>query len=230
MSNTEIIPSLCIVPIVGLNPDRGCGPFLGTGVFVGDNKLLVTCEHVLEAWDGSYGISSHEDTPALYQTSVLHRNVDTDLACLQVEGYEAPYSLPLAEDDEIILNQLVCSFEYGTTDTVGNQINFSPANRMGNVTRLRDLTERFGASGDYMLELSFAALKGASGAPVMSWIPPFRLWGILSQNVARELHPAQIERVLDEGGNLEEETRFYLPQGLAIHVKHVRTMLNEIET
>ena len=79
-----------------------------------------------------------------------------------------------------------------------------------------------------MLELSFPALKGASGAPVITWKPPFRLWGILSQNVARELHPAQVEKVLDEGGNMTEETRFYLPLGLAIHVKHVRKLLEAL--
>jgi len=230
MSGIEIVPSLCAVPIVGLNPDGGCGPFLGTGAFVGDKKLLVTCEHVLAQWKGRYGISAHEDEPRIYQAIPLHRDTNTDLACLNVNEYVSPYSFPLAEDNEIILNQLVCAFEYGTTDTVAGHIDFSPANRMGNVTRIRDLTARFNAAGDHMLELSFPALKGASGAPVITWTPPFKLFGILSQNVARELHPSQIEAIEDENGNVTDETRFYLPQGLAVHVKHVRGMLSAIET
>ena len=230
MSDIEIVPSLCVVPIVGLHPDGGCGPFLGTGSFVGEEKVLVTCEHVLSQWDGLYGISAHEDQPQIYVANTLHRNSNIDLACLKVEGYEPPYSFPLAEDEEIILNQHVCAFEYGTTETIAGHINFSPANRMGNVTRIRDLRDRFNGAGDHMLELSFPALKGASGAPIITWRPPFKLFGILSQNVARELHPSQVETIEDEGGNVVEEIKFYLPQGLAIHVKHVRDLIGGIET
>ncbi|MHB8455596.1 MAG: ISAzo13-like element transposase-related protein [Acidiferrobacterales bacterium] len=34
MAVEDLIPSLCIVPIVGLHDGSSCGPFLGTGVFV----------------------------------------------------------------------------------------------------------------------------------------------------------------------------------------------------
>lgn len=226
----EIIPSLCIVPVIGMHPDGGCGPFLGTGSFVGEQRRLITCEHVLAQWDGNYGISTHEDNPQLYPAMPIRRDTETDLACLEVKGYEPPNFIPLEHDDEIILNQLICSFEYGTTVVAGNHINFSPANRMGNVTRVLDLTEHYSTAGDRMLELSFPALKGASGAPVFNWLPPFNLWGILSQNIARELHPARVETILDEEGNVTDETRFYLPQGLAINVIHIRELLQEIET
>ena len=65
-------------------------------------------------------------------------------------------------------------------------------------------------------------------APIMSWSPPFKLWGIVKANVSNELLPAQIERVVDEVGQLEEETKFYLPQALAIHVKHVRHLISQV--
>jgi hypothetical protein len=225
----EIVPSLCVVPIVGLNDDGGCGPFLGTGFFAGERKRLVTCDHVLAKWDGAYGISAHEDAPRLYPSSPILRKSGVDLACLEVEEYAPEYAFPLEVDAAIILNQLVCCFEYGTTDVAGRRINFSPANRLGNVTRVLDLTERFGRAGSHMLEMSFPALGGASGAPVILSHPPFRLWGVVTANVARELLPAQIERIYDEGGRVEEETRFLLPQALAIHVMHVRALLHEVD-
>ena len=78
----EIVPSLCVVPIVGLNDDGGCGPFLGTGFFAGERKRLVTCDHVLAKWDGAYGISAHEDAPRLYRSSPILRKAGVDLACL----------------------------------------------------------------------------------------------------------------------------------------------------
>ena len=130
----EIVPSLCVVPIVGLYNDGGCGPFLGTGFFAGEQRLLVTCDHVLAGWDGAYEISAHEDVPRLYRSNPVLRNTEVDLACLKVEEYEPEYAFPLEVDTEITLNQLVCCYEYGTTDVAGGHINFSPANRLGNVT------------------------------------------------------------------------------------------------
>ena len=79
-----------------------------------------------------------------------------------------------------------------------------------------------------MLELSFPALKGASGAPIMEWLPPFKLWGIVKVNIRAELIPAQIETVVNGQGKIEEETKFYLPQALAIHVKHIRQLVTEV--
>ncbi len=226
----EIVPSLCVVPVVGLHDDGGCGPFLGTGSFVGDQKVLITCEHVLAQWQGAYGISAQEDELRLYPAEPLIREPASDLACLRVSTYEPPYSFPLADDEEIILNEFVCAFEYGTTEVAGGHINFTPANRMGNVTRVLDLTDQFDRAGDRMLELSFPALRGASGAAIVLWHPPFKLWGIITANYARELLPAHVERILEENGQISEETNFYLPQALGIHVSHVRAVLERLIT
>ena len=228
MPSEEIIPSLCVVPIVGMHDDGGCGPFLGTAFFSGEQPKLVTCDHNLREWDGQYGLSTYEDGPRLYFARPLLRKPDVDLACLAVEEYQPNYSLPLGNDEDIIVNQMLNCFEYGETDVAGDRIDFSPSNRVGNVTRVRDLTDQFGSAGDRMLELSFPALRGASGAPVMLNHPPFNLWGVVKANVARELLPAQIERIYDEQGQIEEETRFLLPQGLAIHVTHVRDLLQAV--
>ena len=67
---SEIVPSLCVVPVVGIHDDGSNGPFLGTGVFVGDEKTLITRDHVTAPWDGQYGISDHEDKPRLYDAEV----------------------------------------------------------------------------------------------------------------------------------------------------------------
>lgn len=62
----------------------------------------------------------------------------------------------------------------------------------------------------------------------MEWRPPFKLWGIVKANISAELMPAQVETLVDEQGNVEEETKFYLPQALAVHVKHVRKLISEL--
>lgn len=209
-----------------MNEDDSCGPFLGTGAFVDGRQLLVTCDHVLNSWNGGYGVAI-EAQQRIAKATLLKRDPDTDLALLRTDDYQPPYSLPFEEDGNIILNNIVICFEYGTTISAGKKINFSPANRLGNVTRFRDLPDLFGKAGERMLELSFPALKGASGAPIMEWRPPFRLWGIVKANIGAELMPVQIETVVDGNGKIEAKTKFYLPQALAIHVNHVRQFVME---
>lgn len=218
-------PSDFVVPVVGLHEDGGCGPFLGTGIFVGEKATLVTCNHVLAGWPGNYGIAIQAEE-RLASANVIIREPNTDLALLDVPDYRPPHTVPTEEDENLTLNNLVVCFEYGTTITAGQAISFSPANRLGNVTRFRNLRDLFGEAGNQMLELSFPALKGASGAPIMEWRPPFKLWGIVKANVSNELLPVQVETVVDEAEQLQEETKFYLPQALAIHVKHIRHLIS----
>ena len=220
-------PSDFVVPVVGLDKDNGCGPFLGTGVFVDPAGVLVTCDHVIDPWHGNYGVIV-ERTNRLFRVQLMLREPGSDLALLKTSEYQPPHTVPLEQDSEITLNNLIVCFEYGTTMTAGQKIHLAPANRLGNVTRFRNLQDLYGEAGDYMLELSFPALKGASGSPVMNWTPPFRLWGIVKANISNELMPAQVEKVVDEKGKLSEETKFYLPQALAIHVKHVRKLLQQV--
>lgn len=219
-------PSDFVVPIVGLDDDESCGPFLGTGVFVSEN-FLVTCNHVLEQWQGKYGVAI-EAKSRNFCAEVIKTDKNHDLALLNVKDYQPPHWVSLEDESEIVLNKLVMCFEYGTTVTAGQMIHFSPANRIGNVTRFRNLTDRFRGAGDKMLELSFPALKGASGAPVIDCQPPFKLWGIITANIGYELIPAHVESIVDDSGNISEETKFYLPQALAINVRHVRNLLEDV--
>lgn len=182
---------------------------------------------MLGGWEGDYGVVV-EVEERLAKANVLIREPNTDLALLDVSDYRPSHTVPLEEDENLTLNQIVICFEYGTTVVAGQHINFSPANRLGNVTRFRDFCDLYREAGNQMLELSFPALKGASGAPIMDWRPPFKLWGIIKANVSNELLPVQIETILDEAGELEEETKFYLPQALAIHVKHIRRLISQV--
>jgi S1-C subfamily serine protease len=221
-------PAKTIVPVVGLDETL---TFLGTGAFVGQQTLLVTCDHVVENWNKPFAIAilpeGHPGTCDIYQAKLVARNPNADLALLEVTGYSPKKVLELAQDDEIRSNHPIVCLEYSTTHARAEGLYFEPATRLGNVTRRHDLKDIYGQAGEAMLELSFPALRGASGAPVLSNIN-HRLWGIVKGNVAHHLLPVQIERVWDEEGKITEETRFLLPQAVAVHVKHLRAMLQEL--
>lgn len=212
-----------IVPILGLLPN-GKLRFLGTGSFVLPGPLLLTADHVIRDWRGDLAIAHMQQLDRLFPAEIVKRDQGCDLAALRVSGYVPPNPIALAEDQEIHPNIPVVCFEYSTTVTTGRFITLGPATRLGNVTRTINLTDKYGRAGDDALELSFPALKGASGAPVLE-NNRFRLWGIVIANVSYHLLPAQIESVLDDTGTVTEETRFMLPQGVAVHVKHARQLI-----
>ena len=221
-------PTETIIPIFGIHEPSGIKAFLGTGAFIDEPSLVVTANHVVRDWNGPFGIVKLPvETRHPMRANLVAKNQDSDLALLEVPEYSPEQALELAQDDEIKSNKTVVCLEYSTTRSRDGVIYLAPATRMGNVTRKVDLRERYGQAGEDALELSFPALKGASGAPVISSTNG-RLWGIIIANVSYHLLPTQVVTVLDERNQILEETQFMLPQGLAVHVKHLRAMLQDL--
>lgn len=221
-------PHELIVPIYAIGQKGEVVQFLGTGSFIGGPPLLITADHVIRDWQGRFGISIVSNLQKVYVANVVARDSFHDLALLEVFEFKPSAVLELAPKIAH-QNQLLCTFEYGTTRTQGNQILISPATRIGNITRTLNLVSQYQGAGDEMLELSFPALRGASGAPIVSNDDKFQLQGIIIANVSYHLLPAQLLSVLDEENHILEETQFMLPQALAVNVKHVITFLKTVQ-
>jgi hypothetical protein len=224
----KISPSEFVVPIFGKKKENDRWIFLGTGFFFGDPAYLATANHVLGNMYEKIGIHII-DNRKFYYSSFVARQPKIDLAILKIENYQPPMSCKLAKDEDINFIHTIHSFEYGTTYELGESTVLSPATRMGNVTRTRNFQEKYGDGGDTMLELSFPALLGASGSPVVRIGNEIELWGIIVANASYHLLPAQIETVLTEDNSLIEEVKYLLPQALAVNVKHLQNFMNEIE-
>ena len=219
-------PNDCIVPLFGLDMNGKSQKFLGTTAFVDETNLLLTAKHVVDAWDGpKYGFSLMGDLVVGHEAELVAVDNGRDLALLKAKDFSAERALGLLDRNQgINPNKTIVSYEYGMTYTAGNMVHVSPATRLGNVTRIVDRTDHYGAAGRQMLELSFPALRGASGAPVLS-NEGFKLLGMIIANVSLHLLPAQIETIYDESGKIEENTQFMLPQALAVNVAEIRTFL-----
>lgn len=91
---------------------------------------------------------------------------------------------------------------------------------------VREYTARFGHEGPTgCLDLSFPALRGASGAPVVDENTGLVL-GMIVANVERHLMAAQIERVI-RSDNTIDEVRYFAPYAQAIMALHLRQALAE---
>ncbi len=223
----HITVDLASVPLVGFTDPSRIDAFLGSASFIDSGEFLLTADHVIRGWGARIGFTVPLDPPWMYEAEVVVGNEDLDLALLRADGYRPEHPFPLADPGSIICNSFVACHEHGTTESVGDQLRIGPSNRLGNVTRILDLRHQYGTAGDDMLELSFPALRGASGAPVVHWVPPFQLIGVVVANVNHHLLPAQLVTVLDEKNEILEETQFMLPQALAVNVKHVRGLIEK---
>jgi hypothetical protein len=226
----RVRPTNYVLPVLAVHQNNYVEDFLGTGVFVGYPPLLVTAEHVVREWSGAYAILTWSlRDHRVIQANLLHSRRDIDLAVLEVPDYPLDRGLELAQDDEILQNRLVVCYEYSRTylSEQSRELNLRQTTRLGNVTSFCDLSDLYDKAGEDALELSFAALKGASGAPVLS-NDNLRLWGIVKSNVDYHLLPVQTIILKDNETPVSEETNYMLPQGIAIHVKHLRQMLQEL--
>lgn len=224
----QLNPHEVIVPIFAISNNGELIQFLGTGSFVGTPPLLLTAAHVVSDWSEKFSISTVKNLGQLFSAKIVSIDKSHDLALLYVEDYSPPSTLQLAQH-LIPQNQLLANFEYGTTRHEGGKIIISPASRIGNITRVLDMSGKYNGAGIQMLELSFSALRGASGSPVLSNDDKFELQGVIVANVSYHLLPAQLSSVLDADNQLLEETSFMLPQALAVNVMHVRKLLASVQ-
>lgn len=234
MTNTGVLDvDTVVVPILDRESgDVGPQP-LGTGFFVGEDPVLVTCYHVIEHYSGQLAIALREDLSKVYFAEVLAAYPELDLAILKVPGYNPPQVLPLAPDDDHHGNVLVSCHEHSQTRKVGKKMIFSAASRVGNITRslmkfdLQLLGHDYGGKIT-ALEVSFPTLRGASGAPVFTNDGRWQVLGILTGNVGHEYMPHHIESVYDPdtGVEVEDFKSLFVPQGIAIHVKHLRPLVS----
>ena len=220
-------PKDCIVPLLALNDSGGSQAFCGTASFVIEKNLLLTAEHVVRDWDRDFGFVILPDLSCIHRAKLIRTDAERDLALLRTTQFQAKNALQLREPSATIAsNETILCFEYGTTIQAGNEVLLNPATRVGNMTRQLDMTATYKTAGKEMLELSFPALKGASGAPVVS-NNKRDLLGMVVANVSYHLLPAQITTVHDETGQIEEQTQFMLPQGLAVNVEIIREFLED---
>jgi hypothetical protein len=232
--SSVINPHDTVVPIFAIDSSNDIQHFLGSGGFLNDPPVLITAYHVVSDWNGRLAIANLYDLDHLWLAKILSYNKATDLAVLEVPGYTPRSFLQLSSDNYMGTNNSVMCIEYGTTRKVGKTIQLGPATRVGNICRFLDLRDQYGEGGEDMLELSFPALKGASGAPVMT--NPiiqelgYQLLGIIVANAEYQPLPAQIISVLDEENSIYEEIKYMLPQALAVNAKHLKPLLSQLHS
>lgn len=229
-------PRQSIVAVIGRNEAGYDRQFLGTGSLIGDGTILLTADHVLANWPvGRYSIYVNDverDITGTFAAEVLERDPQHDLALLRVEGYQTPFPLTLHFDGQWAYNDQMITFEYSTTRVTGNNVVMNPAARLGHITRFYD--DHLPGREDLIVdvyELSWPALKGASGAPLLFATPDDRggqVLGVIIANKEHHLSPAFIETILREDNSQMEQTLYMLPLGLAVDIRHVREMYERV--
>ena len=194
--------------------------FLGSAFFFthAGRVFAATAAHCVPSIEGEYQVVA-QDTPYVADVAVVDRALD--LCVFIPRSHPQTISMVLNQAREVPSNLPLYAYEFSATQVVNGQFRMSPATRVGNCVRLID-QEQFGAGGRRMLELSFPALKGASGCPVVLLVGTKMIaCGVIVANAQRHLLPAQVETILDEKNDLLEERKYFLPQALAVNAEHL---------
>lgn len=226
----QISPHQSISPVFAVDREKNMTKFLGSGYFVKPHPYYVTAGHVVRGWDKDFStVISVDGETSQYTLELIVDNKDYDVAIMKCTEYEAPAPFEFIDTTNINMNRPVVSLEYSTTRTDEGKTKFiiNPATRLGNITRKMDMTDMYGPMGEDILELSFPALKGASGSPVL-YSEGFGLLGMIVANVEYHLLPQQILTVLTEGNDLIEDIKYLMPLGLAVNARHIKEILDKI--
>jgi hypothetical protein len=225
-----------IVPVVtrtvGIEEDR-VHNLLGTAFMVGKG-LFMSAHHVfgvIPAVNQEIAVILNEDNVlTLFAAQMLYQDSNHDIAVARVEHWPDFEPLSIDPTDNLTMNLDIVTVEYSPTQSGvqlsdGRSAMAIAANwHKGNI--IREYTPSFGYSGTTAcIDLSFPALKGASGAPVIQE-QSGKVLGMIVANIERQLMPAQIERTELPDGSSEEIRRYLLPSAQAIRASHLREALS----
>jgi S1-C subfamily serine protease len=197
-------------------------------------QLIVTAAHVVTAAAG-VALAAALYPPGgsgrmlLAAVTRWHVRNDFDVAVGLLDGEPRPGLAILGADTPLIMNRDVYAIEHSRSinpdpNTPGMST-LSPLIRKGNIIQAREGLHPHHPSTS-MLELSFPALKGASGAPVVQ-DSGGQVVGMVVANVERELMPAQVLTAFRDDGTPLEEVRYFMPNALAVNRVHLVEVIAE---
>lgn len=232
-------PLRAIFPIlVAVKNSPRVREFLGTGFFVGADGTLLTAKHCL------LGLNLREDEEIVaivmpdlpenlthWPISGVRCSPQFDIAVARAAGATDIEVLDIATRNPAINEDVVCVEFSGTHSELlsdGTRVkNLDYQNHKGHIVRSYTSSSSHEPVPTQSLDLSFPALRGASGAPAIL-SPSGAVVGMMLGNVERHLVLAQIERIEWPDGPTEER-RYFLPFGKAISWVHLREFVNSIE-
>ena len=229
-------PTTVIAPVISVTTGTNVAHELwGTAFLVGPH-LFMSARHVfgVEVPEGqtlSVVLFSDEGLdPIPVPVTYVYTDPGYDIAIARVEYWPRDDSFSLAPDDRLTMNTNILTIEYSEPgrqvplEDGGTAMGIGPNWHKGYM--VREYIARFGhARPTGCLDLSFPALRGASGAPVVDEISGLVL-GMIVGNVERHLMPSQIERTIRSDGTVDE-IRYFAPYAQAIMARHLRHSLEE---
>lgn len=236
----NIKPEHAIIPIVRCTEAPDIKELLGTGFIVGqgDKIYVVTAKHVFESspleegekygylFKGAKGIQ-------LYRIQKIIGVENYDIAVFEATHIPEAVSLAFSEQQPANNEDVYCN-EYSSTriekkETGGKHVSIVPMIHKGNIMRFYDSEFPENKKTPCFI-VSFPALQGASGAPVLAITKNKNLYvaGMIVENWQRYLLPAQIVKIQD-GKEYIEETSYFLPLGKAINASLIAQVLKGLK-
>ncbi len=225
MMPLHLSPLESIFPILKVNLE----PFeiierLGTAFFVREDGVLMSAKHVLAVAPahGEAVVAAFLGEPgkvSWHRITAINASAGFDIAIGRMEPPVRIHPLSIASQDPPH-NKDVLTVEFSGTKP-GPRTDFTPYHRKGHVVAVYD--SDYGTPSTRSFDLSFPALKGSSGAPLILERDG-TVVGMIVANVERYLLPAHIER-LESPGRAVESHQYFLPTGQAISWMHLHEFL-----
>ncbi len=182
--------------------------YCGCSFFISEERLLVTCRHVLEDNASPYVQDRNGFSHRIFDISC---HATLDLAVARVQGIEPGILTPLT--CRLTLGGDLCAFAY-LDDHMEGTAALLPTIAKGYITTTPRTNQQCeGGFGKYAV--SFPSLAGFSGAPVTMFDQPY-FAGMLFGNLESEITVFSNSEVNDDGSVWREQLVRVIDQGQMI--------------
>ena len=218
---TEIFPVIAERKVGVRDPSFD---ILGTGFFINADGTFLTAKHVFtdhgleHSHEFRVMMVSPENDFKLYRVTQVRVSRRFDIALAKAIAVEGHVPLQIADADPP-RNRDLLTFDYSATTFRQGQLGVTPYTRKGHIVCQRE-NDYPGPELALTLEMSFPALRGASGAPVIL-DRRTDVIGMVVANVAQRLLPPQLEPIQQPAG-VPGDGAYYLPAALALHWSHLK--------
>ncbi|HUD07163.1 MAG TPA: serine protease [Candidatus Saccharimonadales bacterium] len=208
---------------------RNC---LGTGFLVNGYDIhFVTARHVVAAplaQDEELVLAFNLDSGFLsIPVNSLSLSDSTDLAFgtllpendVTIPGFQIARTVPINTDCSTLEHSGT-----GRNVSAGGML-YNVRYRRGNIVSSGKYEYEGILSESTVFEMSYPCLWGASGSPVFN-SATLELVGMMVQNVDHELAPSQLIKAVDDEGQLIEEIKYTIPQGIALSAVTINSELD----
>jgi hypothetical protein len=224
----SVLPLFAVNMQNGIPQDpRGSMRYLGVAYHFNDIGNIATCAHVVKALQEGetlFALEMHGENLGFEVKDVLcHPKYDFAVGWVDRKNYEV---IPLHGKREVFIGDDVMAYGFTNNGIIDGRLDTVPRLFKGHIVRTH--TSPILPDARSTCELSFPALKGFSGTPLLFSKPKLSMAGMVFSNYESTIELYQYTEIEGKNEKYSEKVHKVIELGVAHSAYDIRVFLNDL--